>query len=154
MAFQILGVNSVILVVFASFFVGLILHKIAKSELKIGRKYLTATMKILPVVFFTVFIVVNYNNLMYVLVGTIFLLAVIFYNWQHREKLHASMFGAILFLSVKSESFLFLSSTLLLFGLVQGTLIVKKSYKEAVMRLIFDYGWMVVVFFLLALIFG
>ncbi|MEM3126867.1 MAG: hypothetical protein QW331_02270 [Candidatus Woesearchaeota archaeon] len=141
---------SIVLILFASFFFGLLLHYLAKSELKIGRKYINALRYLCLWGFLLVISVfANMKGKFYVSIGTIFLMFALSYNYRHVNKLIATVFGAGLFLATGDRLFLILSTLVLMFGLAHGTLVVEKSYNQAIKRLIFDYGFMILTYLLL-----
>jgi len=141
-------------IIFLSLFVGVYLSKIAKEEIRPGRKIFNFLRKIFFIltVIFMVFFDFGINNSdkssvnETFFIGFLMLLCFfIFRNKEYVDVLVYIMFGIILYINQS----IVISSIMILYGFLQGTLIchlnnykVRNSIKEIILR----YIWFLIVF--------
>jgi len=117
---------------------GLILAKIAKEELKDGKKYFLLVQTLLSTLIIGFFLYFYNLNIILVFLISFIALAFLFYFRKHKHlpKLSYILFGFVFYFSSKIEALFILESILIfLYGLPSGSL----DYRKKIVKVLLGY---------------
>ena len=118
------------IIAFLGLIVGLILARFTKEELKPGRKYFIWFKKIILLVLVVSLVYIAWSNMFFIkeAIGAIigFLVGLIVAYFFKKEYFY---FGLALYILAYTQSFIFITILIFLFGLPYGTLLFSKKFK-------------------------
>lgn len=145
---NLLNYSLAAIISYLGLFAGFILASMAKEELKAGKKYFIFLQKIiLLLIFIFLLIYIDLNYIMVLLI--LFFIAI--YTLKRKKEFNELPYiyivlSIIFYLSSKNlDLFVIESSLIFLYGLPTGSLMTKKSKKEAVINILKNAGFVVVV---------
>jgi len=124
---EILNYALVALVVSIGLILGKILAKIAKEEIKPGKKYLLILQKVLFCAIAAVLIYSSRTNVHYVWIGGLIIFAYLSFFKRINHLIISAILGIGFYLSSSTDHFLLISALIFLYGLAAGSLFKEKK---------------------------